>query len=257
MKLQIMSDLHLEFGNDFKFSPPADDTVLILAGDIHLWEQKPAYVKWLHSFNQLYKAVIVIAGNHEFYHGGDVIFDARDMQETFAKEFNNVWFLEKDFILIDDVAFIGTTLWTDLKNQDMGVIWSAVANMNDFASIRYDGEYFTPDHWFKENQAARAFLSNALTATHGKKQVVITHHLPSFMGIHPRFQGSDILNHAYANTGLDNFIFENAPDLWIHGHSHETMDWVLGDVTRVVANPRGYEGYELNENFNPQFTVDI
>lgn len=256
MKIQIMSDLHLEFGTNFKFTPPADDTVLVLAGDILPWVEKPAYVKWVHSFNELYKAVIIIAGNHEFYGGGDVVYDPKDMLTTFAREFNNVWFLEKDFVIIDDVAFIGTCLWTDFNNQDMGVIFSAVAMMNDFATIRYDGEYFTNNHWYEENQASRAFISNALDATHGKKQVVVTHHLPSMMGIHPRFEGSN-LNHAYANTGLDNLIFEKAPDLWIHGHSHETMDWVLGDVTRIVANPRGYEGYELNENFNPQFTVDI
>jgi predicted phosphodiesterase len=257
MKLQIMSDLHREFGKDFWFGPVEDNTVLVLAGDIELWAHEQDYIDWIYEFHELYKAVIIIAGNHEYYHGGDVVRDTIEMRERFRKEFKNVFFIEKECVIVDDVAFIGATLWTDLKNQDMGVIWSAVANMNDFATIKYDGEPFTPDNWFKENQDARRFIKTALENTKQYKQVVVSHHLPSFMGIHPRFQGSDILNHAYANTGLDNFIFENAPDLWIHGHSHESMDWVLGDVTRVVSNPRGYEGYELNENFNPQFTVDI
>lgn len=252
-----MSDLHLEFGKDFTFTPIDRQTVLVLAGDIELWAHEQDYCDWLQTFAHKFKAVIIIAGNHEFYHGGDVVTDPIEMQERFSTEFYNVFFLEKETVIVDDVAFIGTTLWTDLKQQDPSVVWSAIANMSDFETIKYNGEPFQADTWYLENQLATKFLEKALAETKDMKQVVVTHHLPSYMGIHPRFQGSDLLNYAYANSRLDNFIFESAPELWIHGHSHESMDWVLGDVTRIVANPRGYEGHELNENFDPQFYIEL
>jgi hypothetical protein len=43
--------------------------------------------------------------------------------------------------------------------------------------------------------------------------------------------------------------------LWIHGHTHESFDYVVNS-TRVVCNPRGYAPMELNEAFDPVLTVD-
>lgn len=46
------------------------------------------------------------------------------------------------------------------------------------------------------------------------------------------------------------------PDLWVHGHMHNSVDYRVG-ATRVVTNPRGYAGHEINPNFNPQLVIEI
>lgn len=59
----------------------------------------------------------------------------------------------------------------------------------------------------------------------------------------------------------------NAPDLWLHGHVHDSFDYNVGR-TRVIANPAGYllnrrfaqtrdEFKFENETFNPNLIVEI
>ena len=62
MKIQIYSDLHLEFA---RFDPaPSDADVVILAGDIDI---KSRGVSWANDTFQC--PVIYVCGNHEYYGG--------------------------------------------------------------------------------------------------------------------------------------------------------------------------------------------
>ncbi len=61
MRLQILSDLHLEFGDRQRPRPLAD--VVVLAGDIH---QGKAGLTWAKR-NFPNTPVIYVLGNHEFY----------------------------------------------------------------------------------------------------------------------------------------------------------------------------------------------
>jgi len=61
MRLQVFSDLHLEFG---RFEPTIINAdVVVLAGDIH---QGTAGVKWARQYCHDCP-VIYVPGNHEFY----------------------------------------------------------------------------------------------------------------------------------------------------------------------------------------------
>jgi hypothetical protein len=82
--------------------------------------------------------------------------------------------------------------------------------------------------------------------------VVVIHHLPHRRSIHPKYNGSD-LNPSFASDLSD--LMGPPVSLWIHGHTHESFDYVVNS-TRVVCNPRGYAPMELNESFDPVFTVD-
>ena len=46
--------------------------------------------------------------------------------------------------------------------------------------------------------------------------------------------------------------------LWIHGHTHDSSDYVLNG-TRVVCNPRGYvrNGVTENRRFDANFLVEV
>ena len=45
-------------------------------------------------------------------------------------------------------------------------------------------------------------------------------------------------------------------NIWIHGHTHMSNDFKL-HKTRIICNPRGYVGHELNPDFDPGFRVKV
>jgi len=83
---------------------------------------------------------------------------------------------------------------------------------------------------------------------------VISHHLPSYRSIDPMFTGHS-LNPAYASD-MDDFIKDSDINLWIHGHTHTSMDYDING-TRIVCNPRGYAPYDLNPHFNSSMVVEV
>lgn len=64
---------------------------------------------------------------------------------------------------------------------------------------------------------------------------MITHHGPHARSVHPNYAGNP-LNPAF-NSDLSALL--PMADLLIHGHVHDSFDYVEGGC-RVVANPRGY-----------------
>jgi Icc-related predicted phosphoesterase len=90
----------------------------------------------------------------------------------------------------------------------------------------------------------------------GGKTVVITHHLPSRRLVSARFwpkDGSDGANGGFVGD-CDNIIALHEPNLWIHGHTHDTIDTELWK-TRIICNPAGYRG-EWASPFNTYMTTD-
>jgi len=64
------------------------------------------------------------------------------------------------------------------------------------------------------------------------------------------------MNGGYASD-LSNFILDHPQiKLWTHGHMHQCFDYMIGS-TRVVCNPRGYEGHEPDSLWNPQILLEI
>ena len=75
------------------------------------------------------------------------------------------------------------------------------------------------------------------------KAVIVGHHAPSSVSVKPRYQGDHYVNGAY-NSDLSEFILDHPQIvLWTHGHTHDGFDYMIG-TTRVLCNPRGYDGYE-------------
>ena len=91
----------------------------------------------------------------------------------------------------------------------------------------------------KLHNESLAFLEDAFAEPFDGPTVVVTHHAPSRLSIHKDF-GGDRLNAAFASE-LDSLIARWQPHLWIHGHVHRSCDYSTGK-TRVVCNPRGYDG---------------
>lgn len=238
MKLQIVSDLHLEFEDYDPVNEGAD--VLIMAGDclnaqaLHT-KTNTRYHSFLAKVADRFDKVIYVAGNHEFYQGSwnstlDYLYEATD-------PYPNVHFLENESISIKGINFSGTTMWTDCNRQDP-MTWLAIkTGMRDYHAIRDDNANFrkiNPNHTILRHKQATKWLA---TQT---RDVTITHHLPSFKSVDPKYKDSTI-NPAFASN-VERLI---TGKLWIHGHTHSKADYFHND-TRIICNPKGYP----NENFN-------
>jgi predicted phosphodiesterase len=251
MKIRVLSDLHLEFQH---WHPPkADADIIVLAGDIDVGIHG---VEWARRSFPL-SPIVYVPGNHEFY-GAHM----QDLMEELVVQGRRVAVdvLDGSGIVIGGVRFLGATLWTDfgLQGANAASIDRAMSDaengMNDFRLIRFGGgRRFRPADARAIHLAQVRWLRTQLAEEFAGSTVVVTHHLPHQRSIHPKYKGS-ALNPSFASDLGD--LMGPAVSLWIHGHTHESFDYVVNG-TRVVCNPRGYFPMELNPAFDPVLRVDV
>ena len=234
MKIQVVSDLHFEFGcmdenYEKMIETPAD--VLVLAGDI---ATSQTIVPLLEDIKEDCgdKVVLYVPGNHDYYGTKRADLDKK-FEEIHG---NGLYILTEKTIHLDGVAFIGTTGWWDGSGGHFGL--TVQGALNDFTAIHDVRENGSGIWW---GQKARTFIEGRLYYYRANfpdmKRVVITHHFPHKRSIHRRFTGS-LLNVCFYNAWED-IIKEYQPDVWIHGHTHTGWDYNEGK-TRLVCNPQGY-----------------
>jgi predicted phosphodiesterase len=245
-----MSDLHLEF---LHFTPQQiDSDVVVLAGDIHSKHHGFEWARVTFPASQ----IVYVLGNHEYYHGEYESVLQRSRLE--ASKFD-VHLLECDEVVIGRVRFLGTTLWTDFEidQTSPGIpsfpMWYADRNMSDFRLITYVDRRLRAELTRDIHFRSRSWLHERLAQPFSGETVVVTHHLPHRRSIHPRYAGNP-LNPAFASHMRD--LVCPPVDLWVHGHTHESCDYLI-DGTRVICNPRGYGPGEINPAFNAQVIVDL
>jgi len=248
MKLQILSDLHIEFAQ-YKLAD-TDADIIVLAGDIHLGERGFQWAKE----NIRTKEVIYILGNHEFYREATPRLFEKLKEKTKG---TNIHVLENDSISIDGVLFLGCSLWTDfelLDNPDVAIA-SARIHMTDYRRIRISPQYrkIAPSFTVVCHRQSKKWLEKEFENHKGEDIVVVTHHAPSISSI-PENDRSNPLAAAFASN-MDKMISSSNAKLWIHGHIHTAFDYYIGK-TRVICNPLGYPD-EPRRGFNPSFIVEI
>lgn len=267
MKILLGSDLHIEFGQ-LEVTNVHSADVLILSGDIVTATDLKGYSRgdslgkaerYMTFFEQCstnFKHVLYVMGNHEHYHG-DFATSANILRTT-LKEYPNIHFMDKESITIEDITFIGGTLWTDMNKEDPHTLYSIKGFMNDFKIIQNSarkvtfkdeaGKFhertarFCPEDTVEDYKAMLTFIDET-TKDSTKKYVVVGHHSPSKASTHPRYKEELIMNGAYSSD-LSEFILDRPQiKLWTHGHTHDPYDYMIGS-TRIVCNPRGYINYE-------------
>jgi predicted phosphodiesterase len=248
MRLQILSDLHLEFA-PFHLPGVAADA-LILAGDIGVGE---AGLKWaLEACRET--PVIYVLGNHEFYHHTlpSVTQELKEMAEG-----TNVHVLENDRLQLGNVTFLGAALWTDfaLHGNTPQAELDAEIGLNDFRHIRLFPKFarFRPADARRLHLKSVRWLEHQLHDLAGRKSVVVTHHAPSSRSLQPEAL-ADPLNPAFASN-LEPLVRNSGARLWVHGHIHHAVDYTLGG-TRVLTNPRGYPT-ESVPGFDAALVVEV
>ena len=297
MKIALGSDLHLEFGTLELHNTEAAD-VLVLAGDIcvardielmnnNFYSQRVRAERYLAFFEQVSKEfpeVVYVMGNHEHYHG-DFAYTYGILKKATA-HLTNFYLLEKETLVIDDVTFIGATVWTDMNDSDADTLRSMPHMMNDFHgvdnSLRMisrqvplydDGEYnvdrkitgyktkespsrFSPQDAVDDHNKALDYINHVVAERANDKFVVVSHHCPSHKSVHDKYKADTIMNGGFTSN-LDDFIaYRPQIKLWMHGHTHEEFDYVIGE-TRVVCNPRGYIGHENRAGYFQLKYIDV
>jgi len=248
MKIQVISDLHQEFGISELSFDNAD--VVAIAGDVNLG------IKGLHWIQSRIKEkpVIYVLGNHEYYKNSYP--KILNKLKTLAKS-TNIYVLEDSFIDIDDVRFHGCTLWTDFSifgdPVEYGIICQSA--MNDYKMIRRDPSYskIRSIDTFKIHQVSRMALERNLSESEKSKNIVITHHAPSLQSVPERYT-KDPVTSAYASN-MDDFILKHQPDFWIHGHIHTPTRYHIGK-TEIICNPHGYID-EPNNGYERELIIEI
>jgi Icc-related predicted phosphoesterase len=271
MKIAIVSDLHLEFdlqasndpdkpNSEFYNRPPQPTAdVLVLAGDIH---SGPTVVDWVRRHFSL--PAVLVAGNHEAF-GHELFRTIAFNRQRSAATAGHVNFIERATWLYEAptgerARFIGATLWTDfnLYGKPVDAMALAQQQLEDFAAITIERGYrrraLHPSDTARLHGATVAFLREELRRRFDGYTIVVTHHAPSPRSISSRFQGNS-LNPAFASN-LESLIYQYQPALWVHGHMHESFDYMIGR-TRIICNPRGYFPNELNPAFQPHLILEL
>jgi predicted phosphodiesterase len=277
MRIQLLSDLHLERAPDWQPKLLPDIDVLVLAGDIGSYQTG----SWLtgddfglrrfspRTPGAPWKRVLYLPGNHEF--------DSHDYDTTYARlralcgELGIEW-LDRETIVIGDVRFVGTTLWADfdaLALAEKSLTLQLRQREKAFRAANYylrkyttlkNGEPVLAEGWRAMSLADQAWLRAALATPFDGTTVAVTHFAPSLRSADPRY-GLVPGTAGFCNS-MDDFL--PLADLWLHGHLHCFNDYVVRGqadgrdwACRVVANPLGYAGKGEREDFRADLVIEI
>jgi len=241
-----LSDVHTEFhpdcGQDFiDHLDPSGVDVLVVAGDLGSWETMEGALRAL---CRKFPHVVYVLGNHEWYRwtNKDPLPDYPGLRRRMMKEIPNLHWLERDIWTYEGVRFLGSTLWFPDEGKTLGLRH----NWSDFIYIPHLSSWM-----FKENKRAVAFFKQELR----QGDVAVTHYLPTWASVAKWRLGNT--HNLFYLTDLHKVILDKNPALWLHGHTHDSLDYEMGD-TRVVCNPFGYvKDNRLNFDFDWKKVIEL
>ena len=267
MKIQLLSDLHLEVHPALHPQPAPDADLLVLAGDIGSYQAGSLLADddfGLARFSPRHGwpvPVLYVPGNHE-YDGLDFDATHQRLRET-CERLGIIW-LEREVLSLQGVRFIGTTLWTDFDalaasapditralRQRHKAFRAANFYLQKTGTTRA-GQPLLAEVWRELGLVCQQWLRSALATPFDGTTVVVTHFAPSLRSADPRYGLTP------GTAGFCNALDELLPlaQLWLHGHLHCRQDYRAGGC-RVVANPLGYAAKNEQAGFRESFTLDL
>ena len=280
MKIQLLSDLHLEVHPQWIATPAPGADLLVLAGDIGSYQAGSLLSDsdfGLARFSPKQgwpTPVLFVPGNHEY--------DALDFDVAHARlretcERLEITWLEREVFLWpsgpdNGVRFIGTTLWSDFDALGPPAALGETAPAGALAQqlqARYKA-FRAANYYLRKTGTTRAgvallaeavreqalvcqhWLTQALAEPFDGRTVVVTHFAPSLLSADPRY-GRTPGSAGFCNA-LDPLLAQ--AQLWLHGHLHAPSNYVKNGC-RVVANPLGYARKNEQAAFQCAFCVEL
>ncbi|NBQ87885.1 MAG: metallophosphoesterase [Betaproteobacteria bacterium] len=266
MKIQLLSDLHLEVHPHLQIAPAPEADLLVLAGDIGSYQTGSRLTDTdfgLARFSPRHGwpvPVVYVPGNHEY--------DGLDFDETHARlrdtceRLGIVW-LERESRLIDGVRFVGTTLWADFDALAQGAppAQQLKAREKAFRAANFylrktlttrGGAPWLAEGVREQALACQQWLRETLAVPFDGVTVAVTHFAPSLHSADPRY-GLVPGTAGFCNA-LD--ALTAGVQLWLHGHLHCPSDYRIGDC-RVRANPLGYASKGEQDAFRADCVIDL
>lgn len=229
---------------------PAGD-ILVLAGDIWLlgqssYKRNPFWDWAADNFQKTY----IVPGNHEFYGGYGLakMTDGLVMQirPNVELHYNSV------VPLNESTDLILTPLWAWISKAHA---FKIEQRLNDFTFIKCGKHKLTAETFGQLHNKCLSFLAKSLKSP-GKRFVVATHHLPSFLLVDKKYHDDPTVEAFLSElSGL----IEKTPTIshWIYGHNHRNIVLVKIGKTYAVTNQLGYVGHSICEGFNPAAIFEI
>lgn len=253
MRIALLSDIHLSV-NAIPF-PQVDADVMVLAGDI---ARPAAAIEWARACPV---PAVYVAGNHEFY-GSDLISTYEHLKRL--TQGTQIHVLERSEYVCNGVRFLGCTLWSDYRlstsaEERAQSIDLATKLIRDFTHIKVSPDFpdlFTPALSQLIFLQSVAWLEDCFSRDSTTPTVVVSHFAPTRSSISPAYANSPI-NPSFVSD-LEERIKAWQPALWLHGHTHGSFDYRVGN-TRVICNPRGYAKNGVNENpdFDDSLVIEL
>jgi hypothetical protein len=271
VKIQLMSDLHLEGHPGFVPTPAPGAELLVLAGDVGSYQRGSRLADSDFGLARFSPRegwpvpVLYVPGNHEY--------DNLDFDETHARlretcERLGITWLEREEHVVGDVRFVGTTLWADfdalalqpgapeptmdsLLKQRHKAFRAANFYLHKAAAMRH-GTLMLAEAWREQSLVCQGWLRDALARPFDGTTVVVTHFAPSLRSADPRY-GVTPATAGFCNSLQD--LLAQA-QFWLHGHLHCQHDY-LERGCRVVANTLGYASKGEQEGFQPAFVLTV
>lgn len=256
LNIQVLSDVHTErdeySGNDWKKYVEVCGDIVVLCGDIGspLLENYWSFLKYVSSRTKL---VLLVSGNHEYWNSDTATIDTM-IQSRVSLEFENVKYLQRDWIVVGNTVFLGCTLWSYMPNS----FRKSLENWcSDFRFIKDCKDATVYNEWhFRDVK----WLIDSIQYFRRKKYrvVVVTHFSPIFdLNFNP-FHNVSWKLFAY-NSDLQS-LFKHVSG-WIYGHTHFDYDFehiyrVSGYPTLFLSNQRGNPS-KIKPRYDPKFCISI
>jgi Icc-related predicted phosphoesterase len=247
-KILQLTDLHMETNKNIEkinivFERKIAD-IIVLTGDIDNGVDSLPFIKKLIKHNY---TVIYVLGNNECYnyYPEDVISEWR----TISEQINNFYFLEGDSVIIEDIEFFGTCLWTSVgtKHREEKVNEEEEKFLHTTRQFKLT-KGFTCEKMKNTFYDKVEQIEKLIKNSKADKKVVLSHYLPSSKSIDQKYRNSKLTN--IFKSDLEWLIEKYDINYWFHGHTHSLVNYKIFN-TQIICNP-----YGRKEDNNLNYTLE-